>query len=289
MKRLYSLFLLVSAALFLTACAPAIRYYRPDPSNPVYTVAVLPMYNVTNDVGGAERVREEFEKRLAGRQYSVLPIKEVDLRLLDSMGITLGDQLELTTPQLLGEALGVDGVVYGYLLDFDDITTGLYNVKKVRAAFKLVETRSGSVIWARALGVKSVIAGGDVGAGVTAFKEIMDAGRDGGVTDAIAGLQGVPGLNDWRIIRVAKTQKPGEAAAIALGEKIITKAIGYHLMLEASDMLNIITRDFPIGPGAARVVTAPVEPVTAPGVPVAPQPVGSSGPADLAAPGQNAR
>lgn len=257
MSKLFSLVFLAAVSSLLVACAVPMRHYRPNPYNPVFTVAVLPMYNATNDVEGSIRVREEFDRRIRNRQYSVMPLKDVDRLLLDGMGITLGDQLEMTTPQKLGEALGVDGVVYGYLLDFDDITTGLYNVKKVRAGFKLVETRTGSVMWSRGLGVKSILAGSDAGAGVTVLKELMDSRESNEPFGTIEGLEGIPGLRDWRVIRLGSTHKAGDAAAIALGEKLITKALGVHLMLEAGDMLNLITADFPVGPGSARTVTVP--------------------------------
>lgn len=260
MSKLFSVAFLAAVAAFLTACAVPMRHYRPNPSNPVYTVAVLPLYNVTNDVGGAQKVREEFDKRIRNRQYSVMPLNDVDRILLDGMGITLGDQLEMTTPQQLGELLAVDGVVYGYLLDFDDITTGLYNVKQVRAAFKLVETRTGAVVWSRGLGVKSVLAGSDAGAGVTLLKELIGANDANEPFGAIPGLKEIPGVKEWRVIRLGSTHKAGDAAMISLGEKIITKALGVHLMLEASDMLNMITSDFPVGPGAARALIPPGQP-----------------------------
>ncbi|MBI5588274.1 MAG: DUF799 family lipoprotein [Deltaproteobacteria bacterium] len=266
MSKLFSVAFLAVVAAFLTACAVPMRHYRPNPFNPVYTVAVLPLYNATNDVGGAQKVREEFDKRIRNRQYSVMPLKDVDRMLLDGMGVTLGDQLEMSSPQQLGELLAVDGVVYGYLLDFDDITTGLYNVKKVRAAFKLVETRTGAVIWSRGLGVKSVLAGSNAGAGVTLLKELIGSNDANEPFGVIPGLIGIPGLKEWRVIRLGSTHKAGDAAVISLGEKIITKALGVHLMLEASDMLNIITSDFPVGPGSARTGGATGQPdLTAPG------------------------
>jgi hypothetical protein len=43
----------------------------------------------------------------------------------------------MSTPQQIGETLEVDGILYGTLMDFDETTTGVYNVRKVRAVFKL--------------------------------------------------------------------------------------------------------------------------------------------------------
>lgn len=244
-------FFLLAAALVLSSCAARTPRYEPDYSNPVYTVAVLPFYNATNDVGGAMGLREEFQRRLAGRHYSFMPLKEVDQVLLDRMGITLGDQLELTIAVELGKALGVDGLVYGYVLNFDNVTTGVYNVKKVRAAFKLVDARTGSVIWTGAKGVKSVIAGGKVGVGVSVIKEAMDDDRFSHF-GAIKGLEEVEGLDDWHILIAGATKKIEDAAMFSLGEMLITKAFGVHLWLESNAMMDIVMSGFPSGPGSPR-------------------------------------
>ncbi len=244
---------LVVMAFFLTACAAAIYRVPPNPANPVYTVAVLPMYNATNDVEGPMVVRREFTERIDGRHYNIMAAEEVDRILADRMGITLGDQLELTDPQTLGETLGVDGVIYGWLLNFDDITTGVYNARKVRAGFKLVETRTGRTLWAGGLGVKNIIAGGDLGVGLTAINEL--SGRDREVLGSIKGVDGIPGLQHWHIIKVQAREDVGEAAAVAIGAKLLSKALGVHLQHETSVMLNRVTMDFPAGPGSPRYLT----------------------------------
>lgn len=253
-KNLLFLFVVVIAA---SACAPHVRRVPPNPANPVYTLAVLPMYNLTNDVGGAEVVRAELAKRLDRLHYQVMPVADSDRVLSDRMGITLGDQLEYTTPGEVGRTLGVDGVVYGWLINFDDITTGVYNEKKVRAAFKLYSTRTGDVLWERALGVKSIIAGGDVGAGVAIFRELKDPQTD--LISAVEGLDEVPGVKNWQIIRAYGSEKIEEAAILAIGEKMITKAFNVHLRLEADTMLNMLVTSFPAGPGHPVRLSPPEE------------------------------
>jgi len=244
--------LLFALAIFLASCTAHLPRYAPDFSNPVYTVAVLPFYNVTNDVGGAIALREEFQKRLQNRHYKFMPLKEVDEILLNRMGITLGDQLEMTDAAQLGKVLGVDGVVYGYVLNFDDITTGVYNVKKVRAGFKLVDARTGNTLWTGGRGVKTVISGGGApGAGISVLKEAMDDDRFEPF-GAIKGLEEIEGLKDWHIIRAGATKKIEDAAMLSLGEKLITKAFGVHLWLESNTMMNLVMKGFPSGPGAAR-------------------------------------
>lgn len=253
-----ALLLCIALLCVTAACSAHIPKYPPNPSNPVYSVAVLPFYNATNDVEGPKMIREEFQKRIEHRHYNVMPLKDVDGLLLNQMGITLGSQLELTEPAQLGEVLGVDGVVYGYVLNFDDVTTGVYNVKKVRAGFKLVDTRTGRVIWSRGLGVKCVIAGGKAGVGITLLKEAKDDGLD--YYSAIKGIDEIEGLNDWHVIFAGATEKVENAAIISLGEKLITKALGVHLMIETDSMMDRVTAMLPSGPGMPVLPAVPALP-----------------------------
>ena len=223
------------------------RGISPNLANPVYTVAVLPLYNATNDVDGPAMVRELFAKRLGRWHYSSLSLEEVDLRLRDGFGITLGSQLELTTAAELGEELGVDGLFYGYLLDFNHITTGVYNEKKVRAGFKLIDVKTGAVVWSGGLGVKSLLAGGDIGVGIVALKELK--GVDDDFFTTIKGLGDIPGLNRWHIMKVAEVESPINAAIVSLGGQLFAKALGVHLKPETRMMLNKVMKDLPAGPG----------------------------------------
>ncbi len=229
------------------SCTAHVPRYPPNPSTPVYTLAVLPFYNATNDVGGPVAIREEFQKRAARMHYMPMPLKEVDSLLLNRMGITLGSQLELTDPAALGELLGVDALVYGYVLNFDNVTTGVYNMKKVRAGFKMVDARTGEVIWSRGLGVKSFIAGSEVGLGVTILKEAGDDGLDS--YGAIKGLEEIRGLEDWQVLIAGATRKVEDAAILSFGEKLLTKAFGMHLWLETDSMMKRAMASMPSGPG----------------------------------------
>ncbi len=219
----------------------------PDLSNPVYTVAVLPMYNVTNDVEGPKLVRELITERFEQSYYKTMNLDTVDRLLVDKAGISLGTQLEYITPERLGEILGVDALVYGYLLDFEDVTTGLVNVKRVRAGFRLVEAATGRVLWARGLGVKSLFAA--EGAAVVALPFSINERSDSVPYAAIVSLKEVPGIADWHMTRVIATEKPAGAAALYLGEKLVTHAFGVHLKYESVDMVNRILKTLPAGPG----------------------------------------
>ncbi|MBI4689161.1 MAG: DUF799 family lipoprotein [Nitrospirae bacterium] len=126
----------------------------PDTKNPVKLVAVLPMVNNTNDLDGPVFVREAFDKIVPARFYETMPFENIDEALRDKMGITLGGQLDCSnpgagapSPQEVGKLLGVDGLFYGTLIEFKQLITGFYNNRKVKAKFKLVNVKTGEVIW----------------------------------------------------------------------------------------------------------------------------------------------
>lgn len=241
--------LIVLLILFsLYGCSSVGPMVRPDPYNPTRTVAVLPMYNVTNSLDGAEYVRKRFAKELANYQYDVMGIARVNSILQEQTGISLGSQLEMTTPQVIGEILDVDALVYGYLLDFDNVILGIYNARIVRAGFKMVDVDTGRVLWSDGKGVKFVLFSGGVGLLATIGKEVVDAGGGFDDFETVKGLEDISGLTDWIVIPVA-VENAGDAAILTLGALVVGKTLGVHLHHEANVMVGELIRSMPPGPG----------------------------------------
>ncbi|MEW6087267.1 MAG: GNA1162 family protein [bacterium] len=170
MKSYFKYLLIIILLLF--GCA---RMQRNDPANPIRKVAVLPMLNNTSDMDGPELVRKGFNKLVRNKYYEVMGIPQIDEVLRDRMGITLGGQLSLTNAQKLGEELGVDGVVYGELIDFNYTITGFYNSKVVRAKFKLVSTKTGNTVWEREEKVQKSEISFSTKSALEAFKENLSS------------------------------------------------------------------------------------------------------------------
>ena len=255
-KRILSVGLLGAWILF-SGCSiprPPLPY---NPNNPLKHVAVLPLKNDTNDVEGPSVVRQKMVQALENRSYVVKDLKETDQILRDQMGITLGGQLDLTTAQKLGEALGVEGVLYGTLMDFDETTTGVLNVKKVRGKFRLVNAATGEDMWARGLGVRSEVKMEGSGGSVAAALSRVAAAKD----------KDVP----WVTIesRTSDNSSVGKSFVQGLGSKLIYKAIGIHLDYESTELARRITQDLPWGPGTAIAGAAPQTPgiVVVPAIP----------------------
>lgn len=238
----------------------------PDLTNPLKRVAVLPLVNQTNDVDAPEYVREELVLRLQAMQYRVQPVAETDRILRDQMGITLGRQLDMATPQALGETLGVDGVVYGVLDDFSTTVAGVLTEKKVRARFTLVRTSDGSVFWSNGAGVigrirvtggvsGKVAAGLEAASRVQAAKESAEQARATGVLSPgrlPGGLDAVTA--PWftlPTVEIGGGREPRKAVegeqvaaglALGLGERLVEKAVGKPLFQEVRLMMNLIVR-----------------------------------------------
>jgi hypothetical protein len=249
-RVLVVLFLFCLVICFVGCVAPrhAPRYF--DANNPVQKVALLPMKNDTTDVGGPDLMRKKMSDMLYEHAYIIMDTKESDQILRDRMGITLGGQLDMTTARKLGEELGVQGVLYGTLMDFDETTTGYYNVRKVRATFKLINTMTGQTVWQGGLGVKSeVLMSGRTGGAATLLGRAADA-RDKDVPWVI--LDSVV-LND---------QNVGHSLALNLGAKMLTKTMGIHLDHEATELARRVTLNLPWGPGpeAMAIHSTPTAP-----------------------------
>ncbi|MBI5887088.1 MAG: DUF799 family lipoprotein [Deltaproteobacteria bacterium] len=256
-KRYYVL--LAALLVMLSACIPA-KVIPTNPSNPIYTVAVLPAYNASNDIDGPQMVRELVQERVPRWHYNAKPLAEVDQILRDQMSITLGEQLETATPQTVGSTLGVDGLIYIYILNFDDKVTGLYNVKKVRAGVKLVDAKTGKTVWAKGQGVKGEItSGGLLGTAVSAAAKVMDAREGLDEFKSIQGIQDIPNLDNWKLI-YQRQESMQNALIMSIGGKVIGAATKTHLKLESGQMLDMVMDDMIAGPGAP--IGAPITPAT---------------------------
>jgi hypothetical protein len=208
-------------------------------------IAVMPLQNDTNDVDGPAVVQEKMAKALARRGYIIQNVEATNRILRDRFGVTLGGQAGGVDIRALGEALEADAILYGTLMDFNEVTTGLFNVRKVRAKFRLVEAASGRVLWERGLGVRSEqVMRGKEGLAATALGRLSDP------RDAEA---------PWVTIEHVEVGKDvRESLAFGLGTRLLTKALGIHLEREADALARMIidnlawTPPLPPPPAPAR-------------------------------------
>jgi len=247
----FKLFSAVILAIFLfSACTIVKRKPSPNPLNPIRRVAILPMLNNTNEIKGAEVIREKMSTAFNDHYYNVQPLNETDQLLRDNMGITLGGQLDMVTFEQLRELLDVDGLLYGTLMDFKEITTGLYNTRKVRAKFILLNVHTGEIFWGKGLGVKSDDTSKGSAGDITNL--LMDIGdyKDG--KDEDLPWIDIPSYTENSNLSVE------ENLVLGLGKRLLGKMTNTTLSREIDVMIRRLVETLPWGPGNIINSTPPV-------------------------------
>jgi hypothetical protein len=237
MKRTTRLVVLLLMLSLIAACGHMQRP-KANPGNPIKRLVLLPMQNDTNDVDGPVIVRGKLVAAFQEKFYNVIPVNESDQMLRDKLGVSLGGQLKDVAPEKLGAALDAEGVLYGTLIDFGATTTGFYNVRKVRAKVKLVNTKTGAIFWENGMGVKiESKSGGLIGEGADVVADVSDDQDD------------VP----WETIEVQNNDQAGLLGnlAIGLGQQLIENMMDTSFDRESTELAVRITRALPLGPGTS--------------------------------------
>lgn len=131
----------------LAGCGPSHPLYLKKDAVAPARIAILPMNNMTTDLKGPAMVRDLTQKLIGMCGFSVPPNDQVDGVLQDQFGITDGGQLPSVEAQKLGPALGVDGLLYGDLEEFNYINVGFFQNRIVEARYWLVDAATGEKIW----------------------------------------------------------------------------------------------------------------------------------------------
>jgi hypothetical protein len=237
MRRFHVLMMLFLVLVFLAGCSGMPMGPTPDSTNPIKRLAILPLKNDTTDVEAPNFVREKLASAVQKRFYNVQPLEETDRILRDELGITLGGQLGLATTAQLREALQVEGLLYGTLMNFEDITTGLINERKVRGKFHIIDTNTLSVFWENGVGIKS---------------QDTSGGKVGKLTGAVALAGSADKEVPWVVIEnTSSNQSVLDGLAMGLAQKLISKAVGMHLAHETDEMIWRLVQNLPWGAGGA--------------------------------------
>jgi hypothetical protein len=232
--------MLLLLVLLLAGCAgiPSIGPTA-DPTNPIKRLAILPLKNDTTDVDAPNFVREKLAAAFQKRFYNVQSLAETDQILRDQVGITLGGQLSMASVSELCEALQVEGLLYGTLMDYGEVTTGLVNMRKVRGKFNIVETETDTIFWENGIGVRS---------------QDTSGGALGSLSGAVASSGGGDDSVPWVTIEsTSSNDSILDGLAKGLTTKLVSKALGVHLERETNEMIWRIVQNLPWGPGEVAV------------------------------------
>jgi len=250
--------------LLLSACVN-LPPVNPNPGSPVKSLAILPVVNNSVDVDGPAAVQEALYMEAQHYHFPVVkPNAETNQTLKDQMSLTLGSQLDMATPQKLGTALGVDAVMYVSLEDFSQKITGIYNVKRVRIRAKLVDCKTGEVMWKNGIGIKQALT-----AGGSFLSNVPGVNLAIGLAGAVSSIGSkMSDKNDVALPKFLgddidapwvelpeRTTGVEMAAAESIGGKVLSKAMGTVLKEETDTAVQVLFHGYYHQGGLSQPVT----------------------------------
>ena len=111
-------------------------------------VAVLPLDNLTNERYAGERVREVINIELnAQGLFEAVELGEVN-RAVRTQGLANLSELGPEQTTALGTALGVQAILMGSVMEFNERRTGSVTLPDIAVSLRLVDVETGLAIWA---------------------------------------------------------------------------------------------------------------------------------------------
>jgi len=134
------------AALVLAGCAAAPYDYTNFRQHPPRSILVLPPLNESTAVEGTWGYLSTVTRPLAERGYYVFPIAVVD-QFLKENGLPGAGEMHQVPLNKVTEILGADAVLFITVEDYGSKYQVINTMTIVKARAKLVDTRTGLLLW----------------------------------------------------------------------------------------------------------------------------------------------
>ncbi|WP_053293610.1 DUF799 domain-containing protein [Burkholderia pseudomallei] len=144
----FKLLSVLSIVALLSACAQPVK--RPDytafkKSQP-RSILVLPPVNETNDVAATYGMLSQMTLPLAEAGYYVVPVAVMD-ETFKQNGLTNAAEIQGTSPAKLREIFGADAALYSKVTKYGSVYQIVDSTTVVAASAKLVDLKTGDVLW----------------------------------------------------------------------------------------------------------------------------------------------
>lgn len=110
------------------------------------SIAVAPMDNFSLEPGIEEALHNEVYQNLSAKGYARISADHVRA-VMNKLGISIPALLAGISPQRLGRELKADAILMGQIEQSASIHSGLYDAVVVSTSLRLVDAKSGKVIW----------------------------------------------------------------------------------------------------------------------------------------------
>jgi hypothetical protein len=195
--KVVSLKLLCVASVLglLAACAGPAQHvdYTAFKKSQPRSILVLPPLNETSDVKATSGMLSQMTLPLAEAGYYVMPVALMDETFRQN-GLTVPADIQQVAPAKLREIFGADAALYTKITQYGSVYTVIDSTTVVTASAKLVDLRTGDVLWqgtghatGKELGVNVNVGFGLIGAlAQAAVKQVAHTLSDDG--HEVAGL-----------------------------------------------------------------------------------------------------
>jgi len=149
MHRLLKTLFVLGVVLLMSACAsapPASRDYTAFKASKPRSILVLPPVSRSPDVDASLSMLSVATLPLAEAGYYVLPVAPVH-ETFKQNGITLADDAQAVDPAKLREIFGADAALYITVEQYGSVYQVVASTVTVSASAKLVDLRSGALLW----------------------------------------------------------------------------------------------------------------------------------------------
>jgi hypothetical protein len=146
-KHFIQSFAILALAGLLSACAtpPSVDYSAYRESRPA-SILILPPLNQTPDIKASYGMLAQMSYPLAESGYYVLPVALVDETFRQN-GLDNAADIHEVAPAKLREIFGADAALYVTVTQYGATYTIFDSSVKVQANAKLVDLRSGTLLW----------------------------------------------------------------------------------------------------------------------------------------------
>ncbi|NUX99988.1 DUF799 domain-containing protein [Paraburkholderia youngii] len=177
----------LSTVALLAACAQPAKHadYADFRNSRPRSILVLPPINETTDVQATNSMLSQMTMPLGESGYYVVPVAVMDETFRQN-GLTIATEIEATSPAKLREIFGADAALYSKITQYGTVYHVLDSATVVTASARLVDLKTGDVLWQGSASANSnegdnYVGGGLIGMLATAaIKQIANSLTDRG-------------------------------------------------------------------------------------------------------------
>ncbi|KVO17741.1 hypothetical protein WK05_30655 [Burkholderia ubonensis] len=144
----FKLLSVLSIVALLSACAQPVKHadYTAFKKSQPCSILVLPPVNETSDVAATYGMLSQMTLPLAEAGYYVVPVAVMD-EAFKQNGLTNAAEIQDVPPAKLREIFGADAVLYSKVSKYGSVYQVIDSTTVVTASAKLVDLKTGDVLW----------------------------------------------------------------------------------------------------------------------------------------------